>query len=125
ENPRQTAAPDLMTGAKAQGWFAMLRTLVQFEKWDAILDEKTLPVYGKARQEAWRHWARGIAYVNRGNAAAAREEARLFEQSITDLRSKTQRPEPPELQVARRELSGHLELAAGNVSRGLKQLEAA
>ena len=33
-----------MTTAYAQGWFAMLRTLVQFEKWDAILaGEQMLP----------------------------------------------------------------------------------
>src|SRR6185369_15826362 len=43
ENPAQAASADLMTGAHAQGWFAMLRTLVQFEKWDAILDESMLP----------------------------------------------------------------------------------
>src|SRR4051812_34384083 len=40
ENPAQAAAPDAMTTAHAQGWFAMLRILVQFEKWDAILDEQ-------------------------------------------------------------------------------------
>jgi len=125
ENPRQAAAPDLMTGAKAQGWFAMLRTLVQFEKWDAILDEKTLPTYGKARQEAWRRWARGLAYANQGNPAAAREEARMFEQAMIDFQNKTHRPEPPELQVARQELAGHLEVASGRIDHGLKQLETA
>ena len=39
ENPRQAASVDLVTTARAQGWFAMLRTLVQFQKWDEILDE--------------------------------------------------------------------------------------
>jgi tetratricopeptide (TPR) repeat protein len=125
ENPRQAALADLMTGARAQGWFAMLRTLVQFEKWDAILDEHTLPAYGKARQEAWRHWARGIAHANQGNAAAAQDESRQFEQALADFKSKTHRPEPPELQVARQELAGHLEIASGRIDRGLKQLEAA
>ncbi len=125
ENPRQASAPDLMTGAKAQGWFAMLRTLVQFEKWDAILDDKTLPIYGKARQEAWRHWARGLAYANQGNPGGARDESRLFEQAMVDFQSKTHRPEPPELQVARQELAGHLEIVSGRIDRGLKQLEAA
>jgi hypothetical protein len=125
ENPRQAAAPDLMTGAKAQGWFAMLRTLVQFEKWDAILDGKSLPDYAKPRQEAWRHWARGLAFANLGKANEAREESRLFEQATVDFQSKTHRSEPPELQVARQELAGHLEIAAGHLSQGLKQLEAA
>ncbi len=125
ENPRQAGAPDLMTGAMAQGWFAMLRTLVQFEKWDAILDGQTLPEYAKPRQQAWRHWARAVAYANKGNAAGAQEESRLFEQAMTDFRVKTQRPEPPELQVAREELAGHLEVAAGHIDKGLKQLEGA
>lgn len=125
ENPRQAVAADVMTSARAQGWFAMLRTLVQFEKWDAILDERMLPAYGKARQEAWRHWARGLAYANQGNPGGAGEESRQFEQALSDFRSKTQRPEPAELQVARQELAGHLEIAAGRIDRGLRQLEAA
>ena len=58
ENPQQAALPDQVNGAHAQGWFAMLRTLVQFEKWDVVLDDATLPVLARPRQEAWRHWAR-------------------------------------------------------------------
>ena len=67
ENPAQAASPDAMATAQAQGWFAMLRTLVQFEKWDAVLDEQMLPPYNKPAQEAWRHWARGIAYAAKGD----------------------------------------------------------
>ena len=125
ENPRQAASADLMTSARAQGWFAMMRTLVQFEKWDAVLDEKMLPAFGRARQDAWRHWARALAHANKGEAAAARDEVSQFEQSMTQFRDKTHRPEPAELQVARLEMAGHLDIAAGQVSRGLKQLEAA
>ena len=125
ENPRQASAPDLMTGAMAQGWFAMLRTLVQFEKWDDILNGQMLPDYSKPRQEAWRHWARALAYANKGNAQSAQEESRQFEQAMTDFRDKTHRPEPPELQVARQEMAGHLEVADGRVDKGLKQLETA
>ena len=43
ENPAQKASADAMATARAQGWFAMMRTLVQFEKWDAVLDETMLP----------------------------------------------------------------------------------
>ncbi len=125
ENPRQAASPDLMTSARAQGWFAMMRTLVQFEKWDAVLDGGMLPEFGRARQDAWRHWARGLAYANKGNPAAAREESQLFERSLADFRDKTHRPDPAELQVARQELAGHIDIAAGQAQRGLKQLEAA
>ena len=66
ENPAQVAAADGVGSARAQGWFAMLRTLVQFEKWDAILAGEMLPVLARPRQEAWRHWARALAFANTG-----------------------------------------------------------
>ena len=130
ENPAQAAQPDAMTTARAQGFFAMLRTLVQFEKWDAILAGDLLPEFGKPRQDAWRHWARALAYANlsyanQGNPANAKEESRLFEQSMTDFGARTHLPDPPELQVARQELAGHLELAGGHTARALKLLETA
>ena len=125
ENPAQAAQPDAMTTARAQGFFAMLRTLVQFEKWDAILAGDLLPEFGKPRQDAWRHWARALAFANQGKAEAAKEEQRQFDQSMTDFRTKTNRPDPPELLVARQELLGHIELADAQVDRALKQLEAA
>jgi len=125
ENPGQAASADLMTSAYAQGWFSMLRAQMQFEKWDAVLDETVLVPYRKPRQEAWRQWARAIAQVNKGNAAEATAEAKLFEQSMADFQSKTKRPEPAELVVARQELAGHLELAQGHAERGLKLLQTA
>jgi tetratricopeptide (TPR) repeat protein len=125
ENPQQKASLDTVTTAYAQGWFGLLRTLVQFEKWDAILDGSTLPAFGRARQEAWRHWALAQAHANKGNAAAAREEAAKFEASLADYRRKTKRGDPKELQVARQELAGHLSLAAGRTDRALKQFQAA
>ena len=125
ENPGQKAQPDAPTTARAQGFMAMMRTLVQFEKWDEILSGGLLPEFGKPRQDAWRHWARAVAYANQTKPAQAQEEARLFEQSMSEFRSKTGRADPAELQVARQELSGHLELAAGHTGRALKQLAAA
>lgn len=125
ENPGQKAAADLMTGAHAQGWFAMLRALVQFEKWDALLEDQMLPAYAKPRQEAWRHWARAVAWANKGNAASAREEAAQMEAALADFRTRTKRPDPPELLVAKRELAGHIEIAEGRINRGLKQMQAA
>jgi tetratricopeptide (TPR) repeat protein len=125
ENPGQAASADLMTSAYAQGWFAMLRTQMQFGKWDAVLDENIVPVFPRPRQEAWRHWARAIAQANKGNLGAAAEESRLFEASLSEFQRRTSRPEPAELQVARQELAGHREVAQGHVNKGLKQLEAA
>jgi len=125
ENPAQVAAADGVGSARAQGWFAMLRTLVQFEKWDAILAGDLLPVLAHPRQEAWRHWARALAFTNTGGTAKAREELTQFDGALTDYRTKTKRANPTELEVARLELLAHLELADGNTGRALKQFEQA
>jgi tetratricopeptide (TPR) repeat protein len=125
ENPAQQAAADGANGAHAQGWFAMLRTLVQFEKWDDILAGEMLPVLARPRQEAWRHWARALAYANKGDAAAAHGEAAKVDESLADYRSRTHRANPAELTVARQELQAHLELAGGHPDRALKLFEQA
>jgi tetratricopeptide (TPR) repeat protein len=125
ENPAQVAAADGVGSARAQGWFAMLRTLVQFEKWDVILAGEMLPVLARPRQEAWRHWARALAFANTGNAVKAREELAQFDGALTDYRARTKRENPTELAVARLELEAHLELAEGHAGRALKQFELA
>jgi tetratricopeptide (TPR) repeat protein len=126
ENPRNAASADQVNGAYAQGWFAMLRTLVQFEKWDVILADATLPLLARPRQEAWRHWARVLAFSAKGNAASAREEAAKFDQALADYRTKTKRTEnPQELEVARLEMSAHLDLADGRAAKALKEFETA
>lgn len=125
ETPAQAAQADLFTGAYAQGWFAMLRTQVQFEKWDALLDESILPVIDRPRQQAWRHWARAIAYANQGNHKSAQAEEMAFEQALTDFRAKVRLPDPADLQVARLELKAHLHMARGDTGKGLKAFESA
>jgi tetratricopeptide (TPR) repeat protein len=126
ENPRTAALPDQVNGAHAQGWFAMLRTLVQFEKWDEIIGDTTLPVLARPRQEAWRHWARAVALAAKGQAAAAHEETAKFDQSLADYRAKTKRAtNPQELEVARLELTAHLDMADGHTSKALKDFETA
>ena len=125
ENPAQVAAADGVGSARAQGWFAMLRTLVQFEKWDAILSADLLPVLPRPRQQAWRHWARALAFAHTGDAAKARDELALFDAALADYRARTKRANPAELEVARQELDAHLELAAGHTGRALKQFELA
>jgi tetratricopeptide (TPR) repeat protein len=125
ENPAQIAAADGVGSARAQGWFAMLRTLVQFEKWDVILAGEMLPVLDRPRQQAWRHWARALAFANTANAAKAREELAQFDAALADYRTRTKRPNPAELEVARQELQAHLELADGQTGRAFKQFELA
>ena len=121
ENPAQALPPDTVGSARAQGWFSMLRTLSNLKSGMRILQGETLPVLARPRQEAWRHWARALAYANTGKAAGAREEAAKFDASLADYRAKTHRANPEELEVARLEMQAHLEFADGRADRALKQ----
>jgi tetratricopeptide (TPR) repeat protein len=125
ENPRERASLDGFFNAYRQGWFAMLRTLVQSESWDEILDGKTLPVYEKPREQAWRHWAVALAYSGTGHAEQAKAEAKLMEDALTEFKEKVKMPVPEVLEVAREELDGQLKLAEGKVEPALKKLEQA
>jgi tetratricopeptide (TPR) repeat protein len=125
ENPREVKAADVVTSAYAQGWFALVRTLVQFRKWDDILDRETIPEPTRPRQQAWLHWARGIAQASTSQTDAAQSELRRMDEAIQQFRLKTRMPAPPELQAARTELFGHLQVAQGKIDRGLRTLQTA
>ncbi|MBX7245494.1 MAG: hypothetical protein K1X53_08340 [Candidatus Sumerlaeaceae bacterium] len=108
ENPREAAQLDNFRTAWRQGWFSILRTLVQHEKWAEILDDKTLPIYDKPRESAWRHWAMGLAFVNTGKADNARRELSEMDKALALFKSKVKQPVPAPLSVAREELKAHL-----------------
>ncbi len=55
-----------------QGYYALVKTLVRFERWDVILDGTTIPVYDRPEQHAWRLWATGLAQANTGRIDKAR-----------------------------------------------------
>jgi len=122
ETPREVAMPDNFRGAWRQGWFSMMRTLVQHEKWDVILEGKTLPPPGKPREQAWLHYATALAHVHKGNADAAADELRKMDGALVEYKSKAKQNTPPPLQVARAEVKAHL---AGNVSKRLRGLQQA
>jgi tetratricopeptide (TPR) repeat protein len=65
ENPRDRNGNN-QTGPWRQGYFALIKSVVRFEKWNEILDGRTIPIYDKPEQNAWRHWATGLAYVHTG-----------------------------------------------------------
>jgi tetratricopeptide (TPR) repeat protein len=125
ENPREQANVDGFFSAYRQGWFAMLRALVLSESWDEILDGKSLPVYDKPREQAWRHWAMALAYVAKGDTAQARNESKLMDEALVQYKEKVQMPVAEVLVAARAELDGHLKLADGKINAGLKKLEQA
>ena len=122
ENPRQAADIDDSYTSYRMGWFGLMRTLVTFEKWPDILDGQTLPVIDKPREQAWRHWAMGLAYASQGQAAQAQAESKLMSAALKDFETKTKKPIPPPLKVAEEELRGQIELAGNHTDKGLKLL---
>jgi tetratricopeptide (TPR) repeat protein len=98
---------------------------VQFEKWQEILAGELLPVYDKPREQAWRHWAAGVAHASRGDSKLAREAAREMDRAIATLRKKSNGEVPEVLEIARMELAGQIEVAANKIERGLRMLSAA
>lgn len=123
--PEKVTAPDAFTTAYSQGFIAMLRTLTQHEKWDEILEGKMLPQISRPRQQAWYAWARGLAWVGKGNVKKAKTEARNFRTALDNFKSKTKLKVPEELQVAQEELAAQILLAEGKTERGLRALEQA
>jgi tetratricopeptide (TPR) repeat protein len=123
ENPRELAQVDGNYSAHRQGWFALMRAMVLSENWDEVVDGHSLPVYDRPREIAWRHWAISLAYASKGDVAAANEEAKLMDAALRQYEEIVKKKAPEELVVARMELTGHLEVAEGKVSKGLKTLD--
>ena len=71
ETPRERAGNSQRVTWR-QGYFGLIKTTVRFEKWNEILDGKTIPVYDKPEQQAWRHWAMGLAYSATGQPEKAK-----------------------------------------------------
>ena len=122
ETPRETKQADNFRTAYRQGWFALMRTLVQHEKWDLILDGKTLPDLQRPREQAWRHWAIAQARLAKGEHAQAEDAARKMQNALADYKAQTKQDAPAALLVARLELKAHL---MANENKKIQLLERA
>jgi len=71
ENPRERNGNNQRT-AYRQGYFGLVKSVVRFEKWNEIIDGSAIPLYDKPEQNAWRHWAIGLAYSATGQADKAK-----------------------------------------------------
>jgi tetratricopeptide (TPR) repeat protein len=71
ENPRERSG-NSQAVVWRQGYFGLIKSVVRFEQWDAILDGKTIPTYDKPEQQAWRHWAIGLAASATGQTDRAK-----------------------------------------------------
>jgi tetratricopeptide (TPR) repeat protein len=108
ENPRERGGNN-QRGVWRQGYFGLIKSVVRFEKWNEILDGKTIPVYDKPEQQAWRHWAMGLAYSANGQPDKAK--ATLAEMH-KDLDAVTSSKEP--IGIAAQELEATIAARAGD-----------
>jgi len=108
--------------AYRQGWFALLRTLVWADRSEAIVDPATVPVIAKPREQAWMHWARGLAHAAKGEVEKARLEAKGMRAALLDFEARNKAAFPRELGLAEQELHGQITIASGKTGRGVKIL---
>lgn len=114
---------------------ARLRTLVRFEKWDEILDGKTLPDAGPFEVfEAWRIYALGLAKLGKGDVVGARAQLAALEREAAFVREKLakekdvvqggrQRLQATALKVAPYELRARLLAREGQAEAALAQFK--
>ena len=120
--------------AALEGRLAMLRTLVRFEKWDEILDGKSLPDEGGFEVfKAWRYYATGLARLGKGDIAAARAELDKLERETAWLKDQfpkvkdlpqggRQRQQLRALAVAPFELKGRILAREGKADEAIAAL---
>jgi tetratricopeptide (TPR) repeat protein len=108
DNPRERSGNNQRTVWR-QGYFGLIKSTVRFEKWNEILDGKTIPAYDKPEQNAWRHWAIGLAYSANGQPDKAK--ATLAEMH-KDLDAVTSAKEP--LGIAAQELEAAIAARGGD-----------
>lgn len=123
ENPREAAQIDNNRTAYRQGWFSLMRALVMHEKWDDILDGKTLPTYDKPRETAWHHWATGVAHAAKGHAPEAAKSLAAMEETFDLYQEKVKQAVPAELRVAKLELSAQILAARKRTDQAIAQLQ--
>jgi tetratricopeptide (TPR) repeat protein len=112
ETPRErTGANQRVTWR--QGYYAVVKTLVRFERWDDILDGRTIPSYDKPEQQVWRQWAVGLAHSAKGHAAEAKASLDALNAALKAV-SATSEP----LQIAAMELEATLAARGGDRAAG-------
>jgi len=119
ETPRERAG-DSQRVPWRQGYFTLVKTLVRFERWSDILDGRTIPLYDRPEQRAWRAWALAHAQSATGRQKDARRSMEELRAANAEMK-KT----PVPLETAFLEISGVIEARAGNRERGWELLRMA
>jgi tetratricopeptide (TPR) repeat protein len=72
-----------------EGRISMMRALVRFEKYDEILDGKSLPDDGTFEVfRAWRYYAMALAKIGKGDVTSARAQLETLERETAWLKEK-------------------------------------
>jgi tetratricopeptide (TPR) repeat protein len=119
ETPRERNGNSQRTVYR-QGYYSLVKTLVRFEKWDLVLDEKTIPVYDKPEQRAWRAWAVGLAQAATGRLDDARMTHGLLKEHV-QAATGAKRP----LTIAEAELDATITARAGDKTKGYEMFRKA
>jgi tetratricopeptide (TPR) repeat protein len=96
-----------------QAYFGLIKTVVRFEKWNEILDGQTIPVYDKAEQNAWRHWAIGLAQAAKGELDRAKATLADLHKDLDGVSSAK---EP--ISIAAQELEATIAARGGDRKKG-------
>ncbi len=133
-----TKAPDEQKSRAAlEGRISMLRALARFEKYDEILNGKSLPDEGEFEVfKAWRYYAVGLAKIGKGDVAATRAQIETLEREIARLKEKfdkakdlpqagRQRQQLRALAVAPLELQARLLAREGKADKAVAKLREA
>ena len=120
-----------------EGRLARLRILTRFEKWNEILDGKSLPDEGNYEvYKAWRYYAQSLALLGKGEMNATREKLDTLEREIAWHRDRLpkakdlpqlgrQRQQLRALGVAPIELKARLAAHEGKADEAIKLLREA
>ena len=119
ETPRERSGNSQRTTFR-QGYYALVKTIVRFERWDLALDATTIPVYDKPEQQAWRTWAVGLAYAAQGKLDEARTALAQMKQHV-EAATAVKRP----LAIAEMELDATIAARAGDKARGYEMFRQA
>jgi tetratricopeptide (TPR) repeat protein len=111
ETPRERGGSNQRVTYR-QGYYALIKTLVRFQKWDVILDGTTIPTYDRPEQHAWRLWAIGIAQASTGQVEKARASLRELSEQVKKAEG-SRRP----LAIAEMELDATVTAYGGDRAR--------
>lgn len=83
------ASNELKSRTALEGRISMLRAMVRFEKFDEILDGKSLPDESVFEVfKAWRYYAQAVASLGKGDVAATKTKLDTLEREIAWLKDK-------------------------------------